>query len=518
MKSKITIFLKLAIITSSSHNANARHLESDNKPNILFILSDDHTSQAWGVYGGVLSPYVKADNIRQLASEGCVLENLFCTNSISVPSRASIMTGAYSHINHVYSLDDALPSDADNIAKKLQKGGYQTALIGKWHLKQKPTGFDFFSVFHEQGEYNNPIFKNIDNWVEKKNVGEEIKGFSTDIVTEKSIQWIKNRDRNRPFTLFCHFKATHAPWFYPERMEHLFNNIEFPEPDNLMEFDTETSGRTFCGQSIDSLSARWLRASENTNKGIDQYPGLPFAVDGLDKKEIRKRTYQKFIKDYLRCAAAIDDNIGKLRKALKEEGLSDNTIIVYVSDQGYFLGEHGFMDKRIMYEESMRMPCIIYHPKEIKPGSRNKDLLLNIDIAALLADYGNVIVPEKSQGRSFRSNLAGKRIKDWRKSIYYRYWTHHHIRPAHLGIRTNRYKLILFYGENLQTTGSEKTKTTPAWEFYDLENDPMENKNIYENPNYSNIISILKKELILQKEYFGDTDIDNPHITEQIKK
>ena len=195
---------------------------NEERPNILFILSDDHTFQSWGIYGGILQDYVKNDNIKRLAEEGCVLDNCMCTNSISVPSRASIMTGAYSHVNGVYTLDDAIDPAEDNIAKQMQAGGYQTALFGKWHLKRKPTGFDHFEVFHDQGEYWNPLFKSEENWVDdtEGKHGVEEKGFSTDIVTEKVIQWIKQRDKTRPFMMCCHFKATHEPWDFPERMKH----------------------------------------------------------------------------------------------------------------------------------------------------------------------------------------------------------------------------------------------------------------------------------------------------------
>ncbi len=499
------------------HDVQAQENE---RPNILFILSDDHTSQSWGIYGGILSKYVKNDNIRRLAAEGCVLDNCFCTNSISVPSRASIMTGAYSHRNGVYSLDDALYPEADNIAKQLKAGGYQTALFGKWHLKKEPAGFDMYRVFHDQGEYYDPIMKTAENWVDDdvRKQGDTIKGFSTDIVTDLTMDWIRNREKDKPFAMFCHFKATHEPWDFPERLKHLYDDVTFPEPENMMEFGPLKSGRAFEGQQLENLALRWETASKDPSKWWCIYPELPFSNQGLGKEEARKNTYQKLIKDYLRCGAAIDDNIGRLLKMLDEEGLAENTIVVYVSDQGYFLGEHGFFDKRMMYEESLRMPFVIRYPKEIPAGTRSKDIILNTDFASLLADYAHVSTPEQSQGESFRENLKGHTPTDWRKDMYYRYWTHHKIRPAHLGIRNDRYKLMFLYGDRLNTTGSENNPNTPAWEFHDLQIDPMEDINMYNDPSYAKVINEMKHDLMRLREEVGDTDSNTPRMQEILKE
>lgn len=490
--------------------------QEEERPNILFILSDDHTSQSWGIYGGILESYVKNEHIRRLATEGCVLDNCFCTNSISVPSRASILTGAYSHRNGVYSLSDALYPEADNIAKQMQTGGYQTALFGKWHLKKEPAGFDTYQVFHDQGEYYDPIMKTTANWADDdvRKQGDTIKGFSTDIVTDLTIDWIRNREKSKPFAMFCHFKATHEPWDFPERLKHLYDDVVFPEPDNMMEFGPSLSGREFEGQQLENLALRWETASKDPSKWWCVYPELPFTREGLAKEEARRKTYQKLIKDYLRCGAAIDDNIGRLLRLLDEEGLTENTIVVYVSDQGYFLGEHGFFDKRMMYEESLRMPFVIRYPKEIPAGTRNGDLILNIDFASLLADYAKINVPELSQGNSFRKNLKGETPSDWRQAVYYRYWTHHKIRPAHLGIRNHRYKLMFLYGDRLNTTGSDKDPNTPAWEFYDLLVDPLEDKNRYNDPSYAKIISGMKRDLMRLRQETGDMDTHTPRMRE----
>ena len=248
--------------------------EPDARPNILFIRSDDHTSQGWGIYGGILAPYVRNGHIARLAAEGCVLDNCFCTNSISVPSRAAIMTGQYSHRNGVYTLDDALDPAHDNIAQRLRAAGYQTALVGKWHLKTKPSGFDFFSVFHDQGEYVDPLFKTADGWVDdtEGRSGRQERGFSTDLVADKAIAWIEQRDKSRPFLMCCHFKATHEPWDFPERNRHLYDGVTFPEPANLLEFGPEASGRTFPGQQLENLACRCETASRDPEGRWCRYP------------------------------------------------------------------------------------------------------------------------------------------------------------------------------------------------------------------------------------------------------
>lgn len=493
-------------VSAESFATNATDLCSEKKPNILFILSDDHTSQSWGIYGGVLAPYVKNDNIRRLAAEGCVLENVFCTNAISSPSRASILTGTYSHINGLYTLIDSLSTSQDNIVKRLHAGGYQTALIGKWHLKSQPQGFDYYSVFYDQGEYRDPTFINsTDPWPGRRNFGERSHGFSTDLVTQRAIKWMKNADATRPFIMCCHFKATHEPWDFPERMRHIYDGITFPEPDNMYDWNRD-NGRTFQGQLLEELARRWEVASADPDRWWCRYPELPFSSSGLNRESLRSKAYQKLVRDYLRCGATIDDNIGKLLKTLDDLGISDNTIVVYVSDQGYFLGEHGFFDKRMMYEESLRMPFVIRYPREIPAGTRNKDIILNIDFASLLADYAGVVPPANSQGRSFRANLTGKTPEDWRKTMYYRYWTHHSIRPAHMGVRNERYKLMFLYGDRLGMTGSEIKSTTPAWEFYDLKSDPHEDHNVYDDPKYRDIIKNMKQEMLNLRHQYRDED------------
>lgn len=486
--------------------------QKNQKPNILFIMSDDHTSQAWGIYGGILQDYVKNDNIKWLADRGVVLNNAFCTNSICVPSRATILSGQYSHRNGVYDLDDAFEPDSMNFAKLLRKNGYQTAIIGKWHLKKEPTGFDYYMVLPGQGRYHDPILKTKDNWQDGDAGGKPYPGFSTDIIADQSIEWLKKRKKGAPFYLSTHFKATHAPYDYPARYKGFLENVEIPYPPDFEDWGAATTGRTHDGWPLEILGKRF---EAQTGKG---YPGTSFSLAGLDSLAARKKTYQKFIKDFLRSGAAIDDNIGKLIAYLRDSGELDNTIIIYTADQGYFLGEHGFFDKRFIYEQSLRMPFVISYPKELKPGRRINDMVLNIDFPSLFLDYAGVKQPATMQGRSFRKNLVGQTPVGWRNEIYYRYWSNESNRPAHFGIRTDRYKLALFYGQSRTKTERDQMKYPPGWEFYDLQKDPRENHNAIHDPMYQEIIGELKSRLKIIKSQSGDSPERNKTIQKLIEE
>ena len=514
------MFVCSICILLSTFLSSQNTIETGEKPNILFILSDDHTSQAWGIYGGELEAYVQNQNIKRLAAEGTVLNNAFCTNSICTPSRGSILTGQYSHINQVYTLSEPLPKGHPNIAKTLSKNGYQTAIIGKWHLVGQPEGFDYFNVLPGQGRYWNPILKTKENWADgyDASAGKEYKGFSTDVITDLTIQHLEKRDTNKPFLMFCNFKATHEPFDYPDRFQDLYTDIEIPEPESLFDFSPETTGRTFIGQKLEKLGQRWDNATKDPENWWTTYPGLPYPLDGLDSIQERKKIHQKLVKDFMRCGAAIDDNIGKLLDYLEAEGIADNTIVVYTADQGYFLGEHGFFDKRMIYEESLRMPFVIRYPKKIKGGGRIDDIILNIDFPALLADYAGVEKPEYMQGRSFRENLEGETPDDWRKQVYYRYWLHHPERPAHFGIRNERYKLAFFYGQPLGKKGTNKEITPPAWEFFDLKEDPKELHNAVSDLKYVAIIKEMKRSMLEERQNYGDLDEGSEVMQEMLKK
>ena len=482
------------------------------KPNIIYIMSDDHTSQAFGVYGSRLASLNPTPTIDRLAHEGILFENAFCTNSICTPSRATIMTGQYSQANGVLDLGGSLIQENQYLAHEMKKLDYETAVIGKWHLKKEPSGFDYYNVLNDQGRYWDPILRTRENFNKEAKEWDVHKGFSTDVITDLSLSWLDTIDKKEPFLLMCHFKATHEPFDYPERFNDLYKDIIIPEPENLLDFSPVTTGRSFVGQNLENLEWRWKQATKDPDAWWCKYPGLPFVTEGMDSIAIRKYTYQKLVKDFMRSGAAIDDNIGRILDYLEESGLAENTVVIYTADQGYFLGEHGFFDKRLIYEESLRMPFVIRYPKEIPAGKRLDDIILNIDFAALFADYANAQLPSSMQGRSFRNNLTGETPADWRKTVYYRYWQHAPVRPGHFGIRNERYKLAFFYGLPLNMTGVSKKTTMPAWEFYDLLEDPHENKNAYDDPMYADIINEMKKELYEQRELYGDTDENYPVI------
>jgi len=332
-----------------------------------------------------------------------------------------------------------------------------------------------------------------------------------------TIDWIEKTDKNKPFMAMCHFKATHEPFDYPDRFKNLYKDDVIPSPDTLFDKGAKITGRSFTGQSIDKLKERYLRSTREYGwSDYSLYPGLPFSVEGLNKDQARMKTYQKFIKDFMRCGAAIDDNIGKILDYLDKSGLAENTVVIYTADQGYFLGEHGWFDKRMIYEESIHMPFVIRYPKEIPAGTRNSDIIENVDFAPLFADYAGLKVPDCMQGRSFRQNLKGNTPKNWRKYGYYRYWQHLSDRPAHFGIRGKRYKLAFFYGKLLE---EDNDLSNPRlWDFFDLKKDPHELHNAYNEPEYHNIIKQMKKEILRQRKILGDTDDDNPQMKEVIDK
>jgi arylsulfatase A-like enzyme len=445
------------------------------RPNIVFMMADDHTSQAWSCYGGRLAAIAKTPNIDRLAAEGALLKNCFCVNSICVPSRASILTGQYSHRNGVKTLRDALPPTSDNVAKRLQQAGYQTALVGKWHLKDEPAGFDYWNVIKGQGRYHEPILFEMD--LEKGEVQEG--GYSTDVFTDKALGWLDSREEDKPFCLMLHFKATHEPWNFHPRHAALFDGVEIPAPETLFGHTGPANSRV-PGWPLEILTER-MSASGRHGAG-------KLEVSSSDPMEIRGQSYQKFIKDFLRCGAAIDENIGRVLDYLNAHQLTENTIVVYTSDQGYFLGEHNYFDKRFMLEESLRMPFVVRYPKEIAPHTVVKDMVLNVDFAQTFLDYAGGEASPSMQGKSFRGVLAGKTPPNWRSSMYYRYFENSEPRPSHFGIRTKQHKLI--YYDGLANVGDSQ-----RWEFYDLEKDPYENTNQYDAVAGSGLIRDLKGQL-----------------------
>ncbi len=480
------------------------------RPNILYIMADDHASQAISCYGGILKNVLPTPNIDRIANEGIRLDNCFVTNSISTPSRAAILTGQYSQCNGVYTLADKLQPGHPNMAKEFQKAGYQTAIIGKWHLGTEPEGFNFYNVLPGQGRYYDPQFITKGEWEGTNFEKAERKiyeGHSTDVIAGEAIRWMNEANKEEPFFLMCHFKAPHRPWQPAERFKELLKDVQIPEPENILEYYADK------GPQAERLRLRLEDMNETDLKTM-----IPA---NMSRNEKRHWAYQLYIKDYLRCIAGIDENVGKILQFLDDNGLTENTIVVYTSDQGFFLGEHGFFDKRLMYEESLRMPFVIRYPKALKPGSINKDIIINVDFAPTFLDFAGIPKPVSMQGESFRSNLLGKAPLKWRKSMYYRYWMHndnsHHV-TANYGIRTERHKLIFNYGLPLNMKGTGKTVIPPTWEFYDLKEDRAEMKNQYQNPSKQSIIKQLKKELLQLKNQYKDEDSAYPEMKSLVEK
>ena len=463
--------------------ASVSGAETTARPNIVFIMADDHTSQAWGCYGSRLAPFCKTPNIDRLAEEGARLANCFCTNSICVPSRASILTGQYSHTNGIRTLKGALDPGADNVAKRLQQAGYQTAVVGKWHLKKPPTGFDYWNIIKGQGRYHSPVMYEMDLG---KGVVQE-GAYCTDVFTDKALAWLKRREADAPFCLMLHFKATHEPWNFHPRHAKLYEGVTLPEPETLLG-STGPEGTRVPGWPLEILTQRMVKGRHGIGKLV---------LDTDDPVRVRKATYQKFAKDFLRCVAAIDENIGRVLAYLDEQQLARDTVVIYTSDQGYFLGEHNYFDKRFMLEESLRMPFVARYPREIDAGTVLDDIVLNVDFAPTFLDYAGAETPESMQGQSFRANLVGKTAPGWRDAMYYRYYGGQAQRPAHFGIRTHDAKLIYY-------DGLKSVPTDMRWEFYDLKRDPHETRNAYGDARHRAIIGSLKQRLEALQTELGD--------------
>ena len=462
------------------------------RPNILFIMSDDHASHAMSCYGSRIN---STPNLDRIASGGMRFDNCFCTNSICTPSRATILTGTYNHINGATTLATPMDNSLLTFPKLLQEEGYQTAIFGKWHLgtgaKNCPTGFDDWAVLPGQGFYHNPEIN-----VKRPDGGTRrtVSGYVTDIITEMSLDWLRQRDTERPFCLLYHHKAPHRPWYPDEKHASMYLDEDVPEPDTLQD---DYSNRA------SAAAAAEMRIGVHSNES-DLKCELP--VD-MPEAELRSWAYQRYIKDYLRVVASIDDNVGRVLDYLDEESLTEDTLVIYTSDQGFFLGDHGWYDKRFMYEESLRMPFIVRYPREVAAGSVSDELSLNLDFAPLFLDLAGIDIPESFQGHSLRPILRGEGPPDWRQGLYYRYWMHkaHHNVYAHYGIRTHRYKLIYYYSDALGQPGAVAETYEPEWELFDLEKDPQELNNVYDDPAYASVRVELTDELHRLQEEAGDT-------------
>lgn len=471
---------------------------SSQRPNLVMIMSDDHAAQAVSAYGSAIN---ETPNIDRIADEGMRFDSCFCTNAICTPSRASILTGTYSHVNEVTTLSTHFDARQPTFISQLQEAGYQTAIVGKWHLGHggihDPRGFDYWEVLPDQGAYHDPVFLTGD--------GEHTrKGYATDLITDLSMDWLDQRDPDRPFCLLMFHKAPHRNWQPDEKHARMYEDIEIPLPAT---FDDDYSNRSAAPGAAKMRVAEHLYGSD-----LKEEP-----PEGITPDEYGNWAYQRYIKDYLRCVASIDDNIGRFLDYLERENLSSNTAVTYTSDQGFFLGEHGWYDKRFMYEESLRMPLVMRYPPEIGPGQHTDAIVSNVDFAQTFLDMAGVGALDRMQGRSMRQLFGGNRPEDWRTSFYYRYWEHddgiHHV-WAHYGIRTDRYKLIYYYNDGLGLRGAATTTYPPEWELFDLAADPQELRSVYDDPDYGSIRQQLHAELARAQADVGDA----PHHTDDVTR
>ncbi len=476
------------------------------RPNILFIFSDDHALQAISAYGGPLAKIAPTPSIDRLASEGVLFRNSFCANSICGPSRACVLTGTHSHVNGFVDNENCrFDGSQDTFPKRLQAAGYQTALVGKWHLISDPTGFDHWEVLPGQGNYYNPDF------LLPGKRRQRVEGHVTDITTGKALDWLKTkRDPSRPFLLMCQHKAPHRNWMpAPQHLE-LFRGVRFPEPSTL--FD-DWSGRS------ELLRTNRMRVSDDLTWMSDlKLPSVPVgtspeganvelarmtssqrsrweATIGAEAKEFLRRVdsgavsgkelvrakLQRYLADYLRCVRGVDDSVGHLLDHLDSTGLADNTIVVYASDQGFYLGEHGWYDKRWIFEESLKMPLVVRWPGKTTPGRLQDALVQNIDYAPTFLEAAGLRIPERMQGRSLLPLLNGSEPRNWRDAVYYRYTGERtHSVPAHDGIRTRRHKLVRF-------------TQTGEWNLFDLTIDRNEMRSVHDVPAYRATLGAMRE-------------------------
>lgn len=469
--------IPLAVLVLVSHSTDGMCLADQTRPNILFIMADDHAAHAISAYGSRVN---KTPNIDRLAKEGMRFDRCFVTNSICTPSRAVIMTGKYSHINGV-PVFNRFDGSQPHLVKYLQAAGYYTAVVGKWHLGSDPTGFDYWNILPGQGVYYDPVF--IEMGVRQKHTG-----YCTDLITQFTLKVLEGRPKDKPFFLMCHHKAPHRPWDPAERHAKKWQNVSIPEPPT---FDDDYSTRSDAAREATMRIDRDL-----TQRDVKQTP-----PPGLSPAELKKWKYQRYMQDYLACIDAVDEGVGQLLDYLDRNGLTQNTIVIYTSDQGFFLGDHNWYDKRFIYTESLRMPFLVRWPAVVKPGTVNGDIIINADFAPTLLEAAGLSVPQDMQGRSFIRLLRGQTPADWRTAMYYRYYhypAHHRVQP-HYGLRTLRYTLVYF-------------NKLDQWELFDLEKDPHEMNNVYNDPAYAETVKKLKEQLYKLKKELKDEDqfADNP--------
>jgi arylsulfatase A-like enzyme len=468
------------------------------RPNILLIYTDDHAPHAISAYGSVLN---RTPNIDRLANEGVLFRNSFVGNSICAPARATVLTGLHSHENGVIDNGVLFDGEQRTFPKLLQEVGYQTAIVGKWHLKTDPTGFDYWEVLIGQGPYYNPPMDTAAGKVEHV-------GYTTEVITDRALDWLRDgRDPNRPFLLMYQHKAPHREWAPGPDYLDMYDDVTIPEAPTLFDdWSGRASGAAASEMSLaNHMYDRDLKLVPPGNLTPEQLEAwnaaygpknAAFEAAGLEGEELLRWRYQRYLKDYLRCIASVDDQIGRVLDYLDQSGLSDSTVVVYSSDQGFYLGDHGWYDKRWMYEESFRTPLIVRWPRGAAPGSIDEHLVQNIDLAPTFLALAGVEVPDDMHGESLVPLLRGEDPNDWRESLYYQYYEFPgvHAVPRHYGVRTDRYKLIHYY-------------QLDEWELFDLEADPHELSNRYGHPAYAERTDELRAELErLREQYAVDVE------------
>ena len=458
------------------------------KPNIVFIFSDDHAIQTIGAYNARLSAFCREQNITpnidRLAAAGALFPNSFCGNSLCSPSRASVLTGLHSGVNGVTNLGQPVTKGLWMYPAAVRDAGYQTAALGKWHLGDTPANTDYWRLFPGQGSYWNPS-------VIGPNGEEKLTGYATDLLTDLGINWLKQRDKNKPFLLLLHHKAPHRPWEPPTRYYNWLANVTIPEASTLFD-DYSGRGTPAHTQKMEIGRDMTLPSDLKVHAGKGEHAAEFEATYGvrntafekahLAGKALTQWKYQEYMKDYLRCVKAVDDSVGRVVDYLKAEGLEENTVVIYAADQGFYNGEHGWFDKRWIYEESIHMPLIVKWPGVVKPGSRPSQLVQNIDYAETFVDIAGGKIPDGLHGRSLVPLLRGEAPADWRKSIYYHYYDPGHGVTKHYGVRTDRFTLVNFY-------------PVKEWELYDLEKDPQQLRSVYAEPAYAATVQELTAEL-----------------------
>ncbi len=516
MKNSLLCYLILLIAQGVAPATN--RCEAADRPNIIFLFSDDHAVNAISAYGGPLAEIAPTPNIDRLAREGALFHNSFCANSICGPSRATILTGKHSHKNGFMRNGNDFDPHQWTVAKELQAQGYNTAVIGKWHLRSNPVGFDHWEVLPGQGNYYNPVFIQMDGSQKK------FEGYATDLTTDKALQWLDARDTSKPFFLMCQHKAPHRTFAPALRHLGAFDEIDIPEPESLFD-DFANRSRTLANNEMEidrhldwayDLKVRKDERGETQLPAPDRY-GTPeynrmtdaqraewdayfgprnqqfltdFNSGKLSPEDIVRWKYQRYIRNYLSTVKAVDESVGRVLDYLDEHGLAENTVVIYSSDQGFFLGEHGWYDKRWMFEESFRMPFVIRWPGVVKPGSLPEQLIQNIDYAPTFLEMAGITPNSEVQGTSLLPLLRGEEAANWRTSLYYAYYElGEHAVPQHFGVRTRTHKLIYF-------------PKTDEWNLFDLVNDPAEMKSVHAEPAHQKTREELESEFFrLREEY-----------------